>query len=213
MNRPILWTFRRCPYAMRARLAIASADVDVELREIVLRDKPQPFLNATSKGTVPVVETGEQVIEESLDVMLWALNQNDPEGWLDMTDEGFELIAQADGPFKKALDLYKYASRHVDVDAIAERELGGRFVKELNDMLNEQAFLFGTGPRLADMAILPFVRQFAHVDLAWFQEQPWPHLLVWLDAFKASDRFQSIMTKYDPWAIGQTPVAFPQKAG
>ena len=212
MMRPVLWTFRRCPYAMRARLAIASAGVNVELREILLRDKPLPFLQASPKGTVPVVETADAVIEESLDVMHWALGQNDPESWLEMSDQGYDLIAQADGPFKTALDRYKYASRHADVDAIAERELGGQYMRKLDDMLAKQTFLFGTGPVLADMAILPFVRQFAHVDLVWFEKQPWPRVQTWLKAFKASNRFQSIMTKYDPWVNGQTPVSFPLKA-
>lgn len=212
MTRPVLWTFRRCPYAMRARLAIASAGVDVELREILLRDKPQPFLTASPKGTVPVVQTGARVIEESLDVMLWALDQNDPEGWLNMPRHGFDLITEADGPFKTALDRTKYASRHPGVDVSVERYKAGLFLHKLDAMLTTQTNLFGDMPSLADMAILPFVRQLAHVDLTWFEEQPWTHLLAWLNAFKASDRFQSIMTKYDPWRAGQRAVPFPQKA-
>ena len=212
MRRPVLWTFRRCPYAMRARLAIASAGVEVELREILLRDKPATFLKASPKGTVPVVQTGKGVIEESLEVMLWALAQNDPEGWLEMPGHGFDLIAESDGPFKTALDRYKYASRHPEVDVSEEQHKAGLFLHKLNTMLADREFLFAHSPQLADMAILPFVRQFAHVDLPWFQDQPWTGVHAWLDAFKASDRFLSIMTKYDPWSAGHTPVIFPPKA-
>lgn len=209
MTRPILWTFRRCPYAMRGRLAIASACVEVELREIVLRDKPAPFLKASPKGTVPVVEAGKDVIEESLDVMFWALNQNDPEGWLDLPGSGYDLIEDADGPFKTALDRYKYASRQADVDVEVERHKAGLFLHQLNGVLATSCYLFGQKPLLADMAILPFVRQFAHVDLEWFEDQQWPGVARWLAAFKASDRFQSIMGKYQPWSEGQAPVPFP----
>lgn len=212
MSRPVLWTFRRCPYAMRARLAIASAGVDVDLREILLRDKPGPFLTASPKGTVPVVQDGKKVIEESLEVMVWALGQNDPEGWLEMPGVGFDLIAEADGPFKASLDRTKYASRHADVDIDVERHKAGVFLHKLDEMLQNRSYLFGNTPRLADMAILPFVRQFAHVDLEWFEDQPWVGVSRWLAAFKASERFQAIMTKYSPWVAGQDPVLFPIKA-
>lgn len=212
MARPILWTFRRCPYAMRARLAIASAGVAVELREILLRDKPEGFLAASPKGTVPVVVEGDRVIEESLDVMLWALNQNDPEHWLDMPGLGFDLIEEADGPFKQALDRTKYAVRYPDVEIEAERHKAGRFLVKLNAMLDGKPWLFGEAPRLADMAILPFVRQFAHTDLDWFTTQPWTDVARWLEVFKSSDRFRSIMTKYPQWQPGDLPTAFPKAA-
>ena len=209
MSRPILWSFRRCPYAMRARLAIASAGLEVGLREVVLRDKPANFLTASPKATVPVIEDRDRVIEESLDIMLWALNQNDPENWLDMPAFGFDLIAEADGPFKTALDRYKYASRHEDVDIQAEQHKAGLFLHKLDGILAGRPFLFGNDPRLADIAILPFVRQFAHVDLEWFNNQPWPHIAAWLEAFKASERFRSIMTKYPAWVPGQADETFP----
>ncbi|MEM6385447.1 MAG: glutathione S-transferase [Pseudomonadota bacterium] len=212
MNRPVLWTFRRCPYAMRARLAIASAGVSVDLREILLRDKPAAFLAASPKATVPVVQDGDHVIEESLDVMHWALTQHDPENWLDMPDAGHTLIAEADGPFKEALDRTKYAVRFPDVDVTAERAKAGAFVVKLNAQLGENPYLFADAPRLADMAILPFVRQFAHTDLAWFHAQPWPSVSDWLETFKASERFKSIMTKYAPWQPGDAPTAFPEAA-
>lgn len=195
---------------MRARLAIQSAGVAVDLREILLKDKPEGFLAASPKGTVPVVQNGETVIEESLDVMHWALAQNDPEAWLDMPETGHDLIAETDGPFKTALDRTKYAVRYSDVDVAEERSKAGAFLSKLETQLADRPYLFGDAPRLADMAILPFVRQFAHTDLDWFTAQPWPGVVAWLQAFKASRRFQSIMTKYPPWQTGDAPTTFPK---
>lgn len=206
---PILWTFRRCPYAMRARLAIQSSGQKVALREILLRDKPAPFLAASSKGTVPVVQDGDTVIEESRDVMLWALGRNDPEGWLGMPQEGHDLIDTCDGPFKAALDHTKYAVRFPDRDETTERAKALIFLTGLNDRLSQTAFLMGSRRTLADMAILPFVRQFANTDRAWFDAQGFGPLTLWLDDFLNSDRFQSIMTKYTPWQDGQDQVLFP----
>ncbi|PHQ85983.1 MAG: glutathione S-transferase [Thalassobium sp.] len=208
-NLPILWTFRRCPYAMRARLAIQSAGVQVDLREILLRDKPAAFLASSPKGTVPVIDTGKTVIEESRDVMVWALGQNDPEGWLDMPPAGHVLIDRCDGPFKTALDHTKYAVRYPDLDTAVERVKAAHFLHDLNDRLGDQPYLFGPSPKLADMAIAPFVRQFANIDHAWFDAQPWPNLIRWLDAFLTSDAFVSIMTKNPPWQAGQDTVHFP----
>jgi glutathione S-transferase len=204
--KPILWSFRRCPYAMRARLALASSEVPYEHREILLRDKPVEFLTISPKATVPVMQTGDRVIDESLDIMLWALEQNDPQGWLlgssDGSAEMRDLIAQADGPFKTALDRYKYASR--DIGAPTERANAATFLLKLNDILGEQPFLFGARPTLPDMAILPFVRQFAHVDIDWFAAQNWDAVIGWLDAFKSSERFGVIMKKYPTWASAHT---------
>lgn len=206
---PILWTFRRCPYAMRARLAIQSSGRPVQLREILLKDKPAPFLAASPKGTVPVLQDGDTVVEESRDVMLWALRQSDPEGWLDMPQEGFDLIDTCDGPFKQALDHTKYAVRFPDRDEAAERAKAMVFLAALNDRLNHSTFLMGPKRRLADMAILPFVRQFANTDRAWFDAQGLVPLTQWLDAFLTSDRFRTIMVKYPPWQAGQDQVLFP----
>jgi len=205
----ILWSFRRCPYAMRARLALASADVQVHLREVWLRDKPPAFLEASPTATVPCLQVGDRVIDESYDIMLWALGLNDPEGWLSMPDSGLTLIEECDGPFKTALDRYKYSSRHGDVDIAAERHAAGQYIDRLEALLTGHDWLYGALPRLADMAILPFVRQFAHVDLAWFNAQPWPHVIRWLEVFKSSRRFTAIMTKYPQWQAGDAPVIFP----
>jgi len=209
MTLPILWTFRRCPYAMRARLAIQSSGQQVVLQEILLKDKPASFLAASPKGTVPVVQDGDRVIEESRDVMLWALGRNDPEGWLDMSAEGSALIDACDGPFKAALDHTKYAVRFPDRDEAAERSKAMAFLKDWNDRLEQDAFLMGPKRTLADMAILPFVRQFANTDRAWFDAQRLTPLTKWLDNFLASERFYGVMSKYPPWQSGQDQILFP----
>lgn len=211
---PTLYSFRRCPYAMRARLAILASGTSCELREIVLRDKAPEFLEASPKATVPVVVTQSgEVIEESLDVMRWALAQNDPENWLSPDgvnpDEMNALIAECDGSFKNSLDRYKYANRYEGADPMAERANAEVFLRKLDGRLANSAYLFGAEPSLADMAIVPFVRQFANVDRAWFDGQPWPHLLAWLEGFLASDRFASIFQKYPKWHAGDAPTVFP----
>lgn len=204
---PILWSFRRCPYAMRARLAVKASCVKVELREIVLRDKPAAMLDASPKGTVPVLETKTGVIAESFDVMRWALAQSDPQGWLDMPIEGFEIIKEADGPFKSALDRYKYHVRHVDGAREAAQSEGAAFLWGLDRILGKQDWLYGS-QSLADMAILPFVRQFANTDRAWFDAQDWENLLRWLNAFTSSNAFAAVMAKYTPWQAGEDGVLF-----
>ncbi len=206
---PILWTFRRCPYAMRARLAIQSSGQQVALQEILLKNKPAAFLAASPKGTVPVIEDQGVIIEESRDVMLWTLGQNDPEGWLDMPDEGHTLIDACDGPFKTALDHTKYAVRFPDRDEMTERGKAMGFLNDLNDRLAQSTSLMGPKRTLADMAILPFVRQFANTNRAWFDAQGLDPLTAWLDAFLASDQFRGVMAKYPPWQIGQDQVLFP----
>lgn len=204
---PILWSFRRCPYAMRARLAIASSGQKVELREILLRDKPEAFLATSAKGTVPVLDLDGAVIAESIDVMRWALGQSDPAGWLNMPAAGHNLIAQADGPFKTALDLYKYHVHHPDGTRGIAQQDGAAFLIQLDKMLIAQDWLYGQ-QSLADMAILPFVRQFANTDRAWFDAQDWPNLLRWLGAFTRNSGFANIMTKYPPWHPDQDRVLF-----
>ena len=201
MTRPVLYSFRRCPYAMRARLALASAGITCELREILLRDKAPELLQASPKGTVPVLVTETAVIDESLDIMLWALRRNDPQGWLDMPDTGFELITRTDVEFKPDLDAYKYK------DDMAARTRAAAFLQELDARLSPN--LFGTAPNLADIAILTFVRQFAFVDKPWFDAQNWPNLSNWLHGFITSSGFATIMQKYPKWQAGDSPVLFP----
>ena len=167
-DHPILWTFRRCPYAMRARLAVRSAEIAVELREILLRDKPGAFLETSPSATVPALRLGKTVIDESLDIMVWALKKNDPEQLLEMPQEGWDVIKASDGPFKRALDRTKYATRYPETDPAAERRIAASPLLALNARLEENGWLFKPRPTLADYAILPFVRQFAHIDRAWF---------------------------------------------
>lgn len=203
---PVLYSFRRCPYAMRARLAVLSSGVRVELREILLRDKPQAFLDTSPSGTVPVLAANDLVIDESLDIMFWALQQSDPAGWLDMPQDGHALIATIDGPFKSALDRTKYATRYPDEDPTKHRAVAADFLTELDQQIN--GHIFGK-PTLADFAILPFVRQFAFIDKPWFDAQPWPNIHVWLTAFLTSDAFTQIMPKFPLWKPGDAPLCFP----
>ena len=193
---------------MRARLALAVSGVDYELREVSLKSKPDELLAASPKGTVPVlVLPGGQVIDESLDIMRWALAQNDPDGWLTQgaSDDMLALIAGNDGEFKHALDRYKYPNRYplesgddMKAFALAQRFEAASWLQTLEPRL-AQGWLFGSQPSLADMAILPFVRQFAHTDAAWFAAQPWPQLRAWLTYFEASALFESVMAKHKSW--------------
>ncbi|MGJ7605526.1 glutathione S-transferase [Variovorax sp. LT1R20] len=210
---PVLYSFRRCPYAMRARLALIASGTHCELREIVLRDKPAEMLAASPKGTVPVlVMTGGTVIEQSLDIMLWALRRNDPQRWLQpetgTLDELLALVAACDGDFKPQLDRYKYPSRFDDAEHAA-RERGAAFLRDLEVRLSMSPHLAGTHATLADAALMPFVRQFAMVDAAWFDAQPWPHLKAWLSAWTSSDLFARAMPKYAPWKTGEPGIDFP----
>ena len=204
---PILYSFRRCPYAMRARLAITLSQTRVELREIILRDKPAAMLATSPKGTVPVLVLGEEVVEESLDIMKWALADH-PLGAL--ASEDAELIAFNDGPFKSALDRTKYATRFPGTDPNAEREKARKFIATLEARLSGP-WLGGDTESLADYAILPFIRQFANIDATWFAGQPYPHVQKWLGDFLASPLFQSIMNKYERWdeLSPSEPVYFP----
>jgi len=206
---PILWSFRRCPYAMRARLTILYTGVKVDLRDILLKDKPVEMTDASPKATVPVLNTGSEVIAESRDIMLWALRQNDPNGWLDMPDAGHAMIDTNDGPYKRALDHTKYAVRFPDRDASADRAKAADVLFGLNDRLENNAHLFGDAPKMADTAILPFVRQFANTDRDWFIAQDWPHLIRWLTAFETSDSFKFVMAKRPIWEPGAAPSYFP----
>jgi len=204
---PILYSFRRCPFAMRARLALAVGGVRVELREIVLRAKPAAMIEASPKATVPVLVLPDgRVIDESIDIMRWALRRSDPEGWLDREDAA--LIAASDGPFKQHLDAYKYPNRHGG-DAIAHREAGLEFLRALDARLASGGQLCGSARGLADAAIVPFVRQFAAVDPDWFAALPLPALQNWLAGHIASPLFESIMLRPSPWSPGDAPIIFP----
>lgn len=207
---PILYSFRRCPYAIRARMALASADIRCELREVLLRDKPPAMLEASVKGTVPVLVLRDRVIDESLDVMDWALGQRDPLYWSDGPDEETRaLLRDNDGPFKHHLDRYKYSARHDDVDAQTHREQAAMFIARLEERLADDAYLTGDQPRLADVAIFPFVRQFAAVDKRYWQGAPFPNTGRWLDQWCASSLFARCMHKSPPWCRQNERVFFP----
>jgi glutathione S-transferase len=198
MAEPVLYSFRRCPYAMRARMALSVSDAQYEHREVVLRDKPPQMLEASPKGTVPVLvaENGE-VLEESLDVMRWALGQSDPEGWLDRDDPA--LIEANDGPFKHHLDRYKYATRYDDVDPEEHRAAALDILRTLEERLEAGAYLCGEQRGFADIAIFPFIRQFANADRAWFDVQDLPKLQAWLEGLITSDLFTGVMQKHPQW--------------
>jgi len=201
---PILYSFRRCPYAMRARLALTVSGQEVEHREVDLKERPQELRAVSPKATVPVlVLTDGTVLEESLAIMRWTLDHADPEGWLPTTSEQLEttesLIRRNDEDFKFHLDRYKYATRYEDVDEAEHRAAASVILRSLDTFLQEAPYLTGPAFTMADAALAPFVRQFAFADRTWFDAQGWQHLRSWLDAFLASPRFQGIMAKHRVW--------------
>lgn len=214
---PVLYSFRRCPYAMRARLALAASGLACVLREVVLAHKPAALLLASAKGTVPVLVMGDgTVIDQSLDIMLWALQQSDPLQWLPRDGAAKAVsqswIAECDGPFKHQLDRYKYPHRYELPDRLAYRAQGAAYLTRLNQHIAVQGCLAGPQVGLADMAIAPFVRQFARVDPLWFGEQDWAALQGWLTAFETSELLERVMEKYPAWVAGQATVLFPPSA-
>lgn len=213
---PILYSFRRCPYAMRARMTLSYCGIGWEHREVLLKDKPAQMLQVSPKGTVPVLVLPAQtqttatsatrqtlVIDESIDIMHWALDQNDPHGWRRF-DSGSRaradaLVEQMQQRFKPHLDGYKYGNRLPDAELRAHRDECEQQLAGLNTRLEQQAFLFGPSLSFVDVAWFPFVRQFANVDRSWFDELAYPHLQGWLGGLLDSDLFARIMTKHTPW--------------
>lgn len=193
---PILYSFRRCPFAMRARLALLISAQTVELREIALRHKPASLHAASPKATVPVLVLPDRVIEQSLQIMTWALDRHDPAQWRRMPALGHALIAENDGRFKAALDRCKYPDRHSAQDVAAARLTAHDFLTRLDAQLDDWLF---TTPSLADFAILPFVRQFAAIDKPAFAAAPWPRLQAWLNAFLTSAIFADCMVRHPIW--------------
>lgn len=210
---PILYSFRRCPYAMRARMALWVAGIAVELREVKLAEKPPELGKASPKATVPVLVTHDGVIDESIAIMRWALGESDPEGWLAGDDEA--LIARNDGPFKHHLDRYKYPVRYPEENdgdetafSLHHRAEGLAILQELDVRLEDRKQLCGDARSLADIALFPFIRQFANTDRSWFDAQELPHLQAWHESHLASDLFKAIMPKFVPWKYGDEPIAF-----
>ena len=194
---PILYSFRRCPYAIRARMAIVRTEHKCEHREVILRDRPEHMLEISPKGTVPVMllPNGE-VIEESLEIMQYVLN------WELNEDEAY-WIDRNDNEFKHHLDRYKYPNRFENVDFIQQRDLAKRYLDDLDNYLSDSI-----STRLSD-ALFPFVRQFANHDRVWFDAQDWQNLHQWLDNNLVSDEFARCMKKYQQWHAGDEVAIFP----
>lgn len=243
---PVLFTFRRCPYAIRARLALAYSGQPFIWREVVLKDKPETLLRISPKATVPVLLLPDgRVIDESRDIMLWALQQKDPQHWLGtglesgldddpdeqnnkidvvkadvikadvveakVTEDISTLIDQNDNTFKANLDRYKYADRYPEHPASHYRAAAEKFVQQLEQRLAKTDHLMGNHQTLADVAIFPFIRQFAGVDPVWFEQAPYPQLRSWLQRWLQSELFLSVMTKYPRWNEGDAVLVFPQR--
>ena len=211
-NYPVLYSFRRCPYAIRARLAISYSGVQLELREVVLRDKPRELIEASSKATVPVLALADgRIIDESRDIMFWALEQHDPDNWLACNDSSLaSLLEDNDTEFKHWLDRYKYADRYPEFNQSWYREQCEKLLAKLEATLVKAPFLHGSQFGFTDAAILPFIRQFAHVDKHWFAESPYQNIKRWLHDFMQSSLFLSVMDKYPQWHSGDKPTYFPQ---
>ncbi|MEG3167072.1 glutathione S-transferase [Sphingomonas sp. LB3N6] len=211
MTVPILYSFRRCPYAMRARLSLLRVDAVVELREVALRAKPAAMVDVSPKATVPVLVLSDgRVIDESLDIMRWAQSQHGHDSdWMAPDDEA--LVAVNDGAFKHHLDRYKYADRFPD-DSIDHRAEATDFLRELDTRLAGPVALGGDRLSIADLAILPFVRQFAETDRRYFDALPLVDLQRWLADFLASALFERAMAKFAPWQPEDPPVMFPAQS-
>ena len=208
---PILYTFRRCPYAIRGRMALKKSGIICELREVSLRNKPEAMTRLSPKGTVPVLQLGdESILDESLGIMRWALDIQDPDNWLDYIEESATLISDLDQVFKLALDKYKYFVNYPEHPQIYYREQGEAFLTLLEEKLSENLGkgLFDTRTTFADIAVFPFIRQFAFVDKSWFDQTPYQFLKIWLKHHLESELFLSIMHKYIPWEPGNEVVIF-----
>jgi glutathione S-transferase len=209
MNFPILYSFNRCPYAIRARMALVYAGITCELREVALKNKPAEMLAISPKGTTPVLHLVEdgQTLEESLDIMSWAVQQHDPAGWHGRSGLNLELnqtlITTNDRSFKPCLDRYKYAVRFPEQPQEVYREQAAIYLQNLDDLLRSHRFLVSDRMTIVDAAIFPFVRQFAHVDPSWFYSTPYRHLQTWLTWHESSALFQHVMQKRPAWLAGQ----------
>ena len=210
-NLPILYSFRRCPYAMRARMAIHISGQKCELREVLLRDKPPSMIEYSAKGTVPVLILQDgKVIDESLDVIDWALNLNDPDDWQRSKDtkKTKELIKINDVEFKYHLDRYKYSKRYDNEDPEFHRKKCLKFIESVNNELNNSKYIFDDNISYADIVLLPFIRQFRIADIEWFDSLPYDNLKKWLSSFLDSSLLHSIMKKYDLWKEGDKSIVF-----
>jgi glutathione S-transferase len=206
---PLLYSFRRCPFAIRARMALACSGTRVELREVKLSNIPESMLQLSAKATVPVLRLRDgRVIDESLDIMNWSLSNADPKNWLDVDDDAKELIRRNDEEFKPLLDRYKYADRHPDKSQHEHRRDAEYFLQHLEQLLSTQTYLSGDRFRLCDAAILPFIRQFAGVEPEWFVRCEYAAVRNWLESVVSSAFFGAVMKKYRFWCPGDEIVFF-----
>ena len=213
---PVLYSFRRCPYAIRARLALQASGMGIELREVALRNKPASMLAASAKGSVPVLVLSDgHVIDESWEIMLWALRQHDPDGWLGekdaYVDAATPLIIENDTTFKDSLDRYKYPERYPEHPQIYYRIQAEAFLQQLEKRLSVTPYLLGDTLSIADVGVFPFIRQLADIDKKWFAYAPYASLQHWLKNFLDSKRFAMAMKKYPPWQPGDLPIILAAK--
>ncbi|WP_456026263.1 glutathione S-transferase [Pseudomonas capeferrum] len=196
MSEALLYSFRRCPYAMRARMALRYAGVPVQIVEVSLKAKPADMLALSPKGTVPVLSVDGRVIEESLEIMHWALARHDPDDWLLKGEPRvLDLIAENDQAFKHHLNRYKYAERYPEQPMEHYRAEGEVFLHKLEGLLAGNEYLLADHLSLADVALAPFVRQFAHVDREWFAGTEYHRLQAWLQRSLESPLFVAVMAK------------------
>jgi len=213
---PILYSLRNCPYAMRARTAIFYAKQPVILRDVILTNKPKAMLNESSKGTVPLLvlsATKQNVIGESLDIMLWVLDKNDPENLLQKDDVNalsgmLTLISTFDNEFKTCLNAYKCAKRYHETSLVDCRQACEIYIQQLEFALTQHSFLMSSKPSLADIALLPFIRQFARVERQWYLQSPYPKLRQWLNHYLQSSMFTKVMTKFPLWSENGDDIIF-----
>ena len=202
MVHPILYSFRRCPYAIRARMVLSYMEVSVDHREVLLNERPQSLYKISSKGTVPVLLLNDgKVLDESLDIMLWAIEQGEQKLYEDKLNEQNQLIKYNDTKFKYWLDRYKYHVRYLEHSREYYQRKCSKTLSEYDMRLRGNAYLMGDRIRLADIAIFPFIRQCANVDQNWFNNK-YPNLNQWLEIWKQSRVFKSVMMKYNQWKIG-----------
>lgn len=211
---PTLYSLRQCPYAMRARMGLLLAKQAVILREVIMKDKPKEMLAVSAKATVPVlILSNATVIDQSQDIMLWALNKKDPANLLysdqaNMLTEMLKLIHHNDHVFVDSLKKYKAASRYHDIEKNTHRRRCEEYISLLEQRLNQHEFIMGDKPSLVDYAILPFIRQFSRVERQWYLQAPYPLLQRWLAAQYQQPIFTKAMAKYQPWSKSDAPVLF-----
>lgn len=211
MDTPVFYSFRRCPYCMRAHMALRYCGVKVELREVDLQNYPPQALEISAKATVPVLQlTDGTVIDESWDILKWALTQNDPDHWLGENNEhaldAEILIETNDFSFKEDLDRYKYADRYPEHSEEHYRKSCEEYIEELEDMLSDNSYLLAEQLSLADIGVFPFVRQFSLVDKEWFDQAPYPRVRQWLNTLISTELFADAFQKHEIWQQGAAAV-------